>query len=163
MIARNAAPAAWLTNGMRIDPAPVYVKDTGTARGRGVFAARAIKAGEIVETCPVVVINGFVGDLPREIGQIVFGWSYLVTRQVGPLTAIALGYGSLYNHDNPANMRYEADGQLPALRYIAVRDVAPDEELTVNYNAHGGGAEWNENAWFADKQITAIVKSGDPK
>ena len=143
-------------NDMRIDPAPGYVKDTGTARGRGVFAARAIKAGETVEVCPVIVINQFVHALPPEIGQVVYGWSYLVTRQVGPLTAVALGYGSLYNHDNPANMRYVADGQLQALRYIAVRDIAQDEELTVNYNAHGGGAEWDDNAWFADKQIKPI-------
>ncbi|HEX6833433.1 MAG TPA: SET domain-containing protein [Rudaea sp.] len=145
---------------MRIDPAPAYVKDTGTARGRGVFAARAIKAGEIVETCPVVVVNKYVSDLPPEIGCIVYGWSYLTTRQVGTLSAIALGYGSLYNHDNPANMRYVADGALQVLRYIAVRDIAPNEELTVNYNAHGGGAEWNEDKWFEDKQITPIVQGG---
>jgi SET domain-containing protein len=147
---------------MRIDPAPAYVKDTGNARGRGVFAARAIKAGETVEVCPVIVVDQYVTNLPPEIGRVVYGWSYLVTRQVGPLTAVALGYGSLYNHDNPSNMRYEADGPMQALRYIAVRDIAQDEELTVNYNAVGGGAEWNENAWFADKRITPIVTSGKP-
>ncbi len=30
----------------------------------------------------------------------------------------------------------------------ATRDIAAGEELTVNYNAHGGGAEWSDNAWF---------------
>ena len=147
---------------MRIEPASVYVKDTGTARGRGVFAARGFKTGEIVETCPVVVVNQFVSDLPPEVGCIVFGWSYLVTRQVGRQTAIVLGYGSLYNHENPSSMRYEADGQAQVMRFIAVRDIAPDEELTVNYNAFGGGTESKENTWFSDKQITAIVKSDAP-
>jgi len=141
---------------MRIDPVSAYVKDTGTARGRGVFAARSFKAGETVETCPVIVVDQFVSDLPPELGCIVFGWSYLVTRQVGRLTAVVLGYGSLYNHANPASMRYEADGPAQVMRFIAVRDIAPDEELTVNYNAFGGGAESKEDAWFADKRITPI-------
>jgi len=147
---------------MQIDPALAYVKDTGTASGRGVFASRGFKAGGTVEICPVVVVNKLAHELPQEIGCIVFGWNYLVTRQVGPLTAIALGYGSLYNHNNPANMRYEADNHLKALRFIAVRDIVQDEELTVNYNAYGGGAEWNDNKWFEDKGITPIVKSGRP-
>ena len=148
---------------MRIDPAPAYVKDTGTARGRGVFAARTVRAGETVETCPVIIVDTDMGHLPAEIAHIVYGWSYLVSRQVGPQTAIPLGFGCLYNHDNPANMRYEADGPGQVLRYIAVRDISQDEELTVNYNAHGGGAESTDNAWFADKQITPIVKSGNSK
>lgn len=147
---------------MRIEPPHAYVKHTGTPRGRGVFAARDFKAGETVEICPVIVVNQMAGGLPPEVGQIVYGWSYLVTGQVGPLTAISLGYGSIYNHDNPANMRYQADGPRRALCYIAVRDIAQDEELTVNYNAYGGGAEWKENAWFADKQITPITKGGAP-
>jgi hypothetical protein len=145
---------------MQIDPPLAYVKDTGTASGRGVFASRGFKAGETVEICPVVVVNKVASDLPPEVGCIIFGWSYLVTRQVGSLTAIALGYGSLYNHNNPANMRYEADDRIKALRFIAVRDIVQDEELTVNYNAYGGGAEWNDNRWFEDKGITPIVKSG---
>ena len=88
-------------------------------------------------------------------------WLELPRHQAGRIaTAIALGYGSLYDHNNPANMRYEADDRIKALRFIAVRDIVQDEELTVNYNAYGGGAEWNDNRWFEDKGITPIVKSG---
>jgi uncharacterized protein len=144
---------------MQISPPFAYVKETG-ARGRGVFASRGFKSGEIVETCPIIVVDKPMSDLPGEIACILFGWSYLVTRQVGPMTAIALGYGSLYNHNNPANMRYEADDHIKAIRFIAVRDIVQDEELTVNYNAHGGGAEWHENKWFEDKRITPIVTAG---
>jgi hypothetical protein len=148
------------TISMQIDPPLAYVKDTGTVRGRGVFAARGFKSGETVEICPVIVVSKLANDLPQEVGCVLFGWSYLVTRQVGPQTAVALGYGSLYNHNNPANMRYEADDHLKALRFIAVRDIAQDEELTVNYNAYGGGPEWDDNKWFENKGITPIVKSG---
>ena len=142
----------------QIHPPSVYVKDTGTASGRGVFASRGFKSGETVEVCPVVVVNTLANNLPEEIACILFGWSYLVTRQAGPRTAVVLGYGSMYNHNNPANMRYEADDRLKTLRFIAVRDIVPDEELTVNYNAYGGGPEWNENKWFEDKGIIPIVK-----
>ena len=141
----------------RIEPPDVYVADTGTAKGRGAFAARPFRAGELVEACPVVPFDLGRGHLPRDVERIMFGWGYLVG-EPGP-QAIVLGYGSIYNHDNPANMRYEADAGAQVLRFLAVRDVAVGEELTVNYNAHGGGAEWADDAWFRRMKIEPIVGS----
>ena len=142
---------------MRILPPDVYVGDTGTPKGRGAFAARAFRAGELVEACPVVPFNLTVGDIPKDIERIMFGWGFLIG-EPGP-QAIVLGYGSVYNHDNPANMRYEADAGAQVLRFLAVRDIAADEELTVNYNALGGGAEWDDDAWFRRMKIKPIVGS----
>ncbi len=45
-------------------------------------------------------------------------------------------------------MRYQADAADISPHFIAVRPIAAGEELTVNYNAHGGGGEWNDDAWF---------------
>lgn len=56
----------------------------------------------------------------------------------GSAHAVALGYGSLFNHDNPASLRYEADPGNLSLRFIATRDIAAGEELTINYNAPQG-------------------------
>ena len=39
----------------------------------------------------------------------------------------ALGYGSLYNHGNPANMRYEGDDEAKVLRFVAIRAIAAGE------------------------------------
>ena len=142
---------------MRILPPAVYVGDTGTPKGRGAFAARAFCAGELVEACPVVPFHLGVGDLPTGIERIMFGWGFLIG-EPGP-QAIVLGYGSVYNHDNPANMRYEADAGDQVLRFVAVRDIEVDEELTVNYNALGGGAEWDDDAWFRRMKIKPIVGS----
>lgn len=131
---------------MRIAPAKAYVEDTGTRKGRGVFAARAFAAGETVEVCPVIPFLDGSARLPVELKRVTFDWGYL-SGEPGP-QAIALGYGSMYNHANPANMRYRADAANASLHFIAVRAIAAGEELTVNYNAHGGGAEWSDNAWF---------------
>jgi hypothetical protein len=142
---------------MRILPPAVYVADTGTPKGRGVFAARTFVTGELVEACPVVPFGLNTSNLPREIERIMFGWGYLIGSP--GLQAVVLGYGSVYNHDNPSNMRYEAYASIQELRFIAVRDIDVDEELTVNYNAHGGGAEWDDNAWFQRMSVKPIVGS----
>jgi hypothetical protein len=36
-------------------------------------------------------------------------------------------------------MRYEGDDEAKLLRFVAIRPIAPGEELTVNYSAEGGG------------------------
>ncbi len=144
---------------MRTEPAAVYVKDTGTPRGRGVFASRSFAQGEVVETCPVIPFTKNP-TVPVEIKQIMFGWDFLLTGIPGA-QAIALGYGSLYNHDNPANMRYEADVANQVLRFVAARKINADEELTINYNAPGGGAECNDNNWFRRMNVEPIVNPKD--
>lgn len=63
----------------------------------------------------------------------------------------------MYNHENPANMRYEAESQHSLLRFISVRAINEGEELTVNYNSIGGGAEWGNDNWFDRMNVTPIV------
>ena len=141
---------------MQLSPPSAYIRDTGTEKGRGVFAARPFACGEVIESCPVVVLHGPFTALPEEIKTRVFDWSVLA--QVQNTQAFALGYGSMYNHDNPANMRYEADKQHSLLRFISVREISEGEELTVNYNAIGGGAEWENDNWFDRMNVKPIAK-----
>ena len=35
------------------------------------------------------------------------------------------------------------------LRFVATRDIEVDEELTINYNAIGGGHESSADTWFS--------------
>jgi hypothetical protein len=140
-----------------LKPPSVYVKDTGTARGRGVFAARAFRVGEVVEECPVVLLRKPYEVLHKELKTIAFYWE--AAEGSAATQALALGYGSLYNHANPANMRYETDGDALVLRLVAVRDVGPDEELTINYNADGGAHVSEDEWWFEEKGIKLIPTS----
>lgn len=137
-----------------LKPPSVYVKETGTARGRGVFAARAFATGEVVEECPAVLLRKSYESLHKELKTIAFHWEM---PEGSPATqALALGYGSLYNHANPANMRYETDADALVLRLIAVRDIEPDEELTINYNADGGAHVSPDEWWFEEKGIELL-------
>lgn len=139
---------------MQITPPSALIKDTGNAKGLGVFSLRSYKANEVVEACPVIVIHGSFSALPEELKNRVFAWTTLAGKPNSH--GLALGYGSMYNHDNPANMRYEADGNNRILYFIAVRDILEGEELTVNYNAIGGGAECDANHWFEARKIQPL-------
>jgi len=123
----------------------LYINDTGTIKGRGVFAGRAFARGELVEVAPVIVFTSEC-MLPRSLANVLYNWEEH-TRE--PKTrAIALGYGSLYNHSNPASLCYRVDSRARVIRYTAIRDIAGDEELTINYSAASGHCEMQSDTWF---------------
>ena len=108
----------------------ISVKDSH-GKGRGVFAQRNFKRGEVIETCPVIVLP------PEEIDSLELTQLYNYYFSWGPDSkdaAIALGYGSLYNHSYSPNARYYKDFENSLLRYICIRDIQKDEEITINYN-----------------------------
>jgi SET domain-containing protein len=102
-------------------------------KGRGVFARRLIHDGEVIERVPVLVLP--VGETrtasgPTRMSGYCFEWGR-------GTVAVALGYGSLYNHSYQPNARYDDEsGQAKVFR--AIRDIAPGEEIVVNYNGEPG-------------------------
>lgn len=142
----------------KITPPSVYIKDTGTGKGRGVFAARRFADKETIEICAVVLFRTHYNVLPKTIKTLIFDWETLAGQ--ARTHALALGYGSFYNHANPANLRYEADAENDLLHFVAVRNIEAGEELTINYCAEGGAAvcdEENDNNWFEKNKIPLIV------
>ena len=137
----------------RIVPPDVQIEDAGSARGRGVFAARDFHAGELVETAPVVLIETAVAQLPLDIQRMLFSWPCEAGRSVH---ALALGYGSLYNGANPANLRFERDRAAGVIRFVGARDIACGEELTINYSAADGTAATPADEWFAEHEIRLL-------
>ena len=127
-------------------PSIGYIKDTGTPKGRGVFATRAIAANETIEICPVIKISTPFENLPPEFQRIVFHWGALA--QQANISGLALGYGMMYNHDNPANARYKASPDGEALIFTAARQIQKDEEITINYNATAGEPVSKADNWF---------------
>jgi len=144
---------------MTIRSPSVYIKDTGTTKGRGAYASRPHAKGETVESCPVVLFTGAYTSVPEEVRKLLFNWGVLAHTTSGH--CLALGYGSMYNHENPANMRYEADVELRLLRFVAIRDIAADEELTVNYNAVGGGHVSERDTWFTGQGVEPYAAESD--
>jgi hypothetical protein len=133
-----------------------YVRDTGTARGRGVFSTRDIEAGEIVEVCPVLVLAGGFKDLPMELRRAVFAWGELTG---GPdANVIALGYGGIYNHANPANLKYDADAEARCMVFCAAQDIPAGTEMTINFNRLDGGTTSDDDSWFRAVGMTPYPK-----
>jgi len=99
-------------------------------KGRGVFARQPIPRGTIIEQVPVVVVPSqeVWNVASSRLSDYVFVWG---DRTV----AIALGYGSLYNHSYEPNARYDPAPPRKKL-FTALRDIEPGEEITINYNGH---------------------------
>lgn len=117
-------------------------------KGRGVFARRLITRGEVFETCPVLVFPaGELGESTSGLWSYGFDWG---CNQV----ALALGYGSLYNHSYRPNARYDDVGPLTKA-FKALRDIAPGEEITVNYNGEPGR---RAKVWFDVIEQSAPTK-----
>ena len=110
--------------------------------GRGVFAARHIEPGEIIEICPVLVFPK--AQLPH-VRQTVLEDYYFDWGNEGDYFAVALGYGSLYNHDYDANADYDMDFDAETIDVVCIRDIQPGEEITINYNGFPGD---RSKVWF---------------
>jgi uncharacterized protein len=99
--------------------------------GRGVFTAAPIFKGDLIEICPVIVLND--GDMPLLDKTALYDYYFLWgDDQKG--CAVALGFGSLYNHDAPSNADYGMDFDDHTIEIRAERDIVAGEEITINYN-----------------------------
>ena len=105
--------------------------DQSPLGGRGVFAAEPIKAGEMIEICPVLVMNS--GDLALLDKTFLYDY-YFLWGESGEDCAVALGFGSLYNHFCPSNADYDMDFDNKNIEFIAVQDIAMGDEITINYH-----------------------------
>ena len=99
--------------------------------GRGVFAAKLVLKGEIIESCPVVEITEKEVSLLRktELKNYYFLWGSDLKK-----VAVCFGFGSLYNHSYSPNATYNKRLKEKLIDFVALKDINKDEEITVNYN-----------------------------
>ena len=108
--------------------------------GFGVFTDEAFASGDPIEECPVLVIPSRQREL---IDRTVFsGYYYEWGEGEG---ALALGFGSLYNHSYRPTARYDQADQRPVLIISAIRRITPGTEITINYN---GNPRSRKRLWF---------------
>ena len=117
----------------------ICVRTIGT-KGRGVFAQRIIREGEILERSPVIVLPG--GQWQNIERTVLFNYCY----GWGEDSALALGVGSLFNHSYHPNAAYVRHLEEQVIDYVALRDIEPEEEITINYN---GDPNDMDPVWFA--------------
>ena len=112
--------------------AEVRWKESISGRGRGVFAYRDFKEGEIIEVAPVIPVSKrnvkSNGEAPD---GYLLDWdgNYEDEEHCMPL-----GYIMLYNHSNTPNVMLDQDFDAYTMTVIALRDIKSGEELFWNYN-----------------------------
>lgn len=125
----------------------VYVKASQIPNaGRGVYAQDNIKKDEIIERCPVIEIP--ISDESNVKEGILITYFYYSGKNKQKI-ALALGFGSIYNHTYQPNAVYKIREAQGVIDFIALKNIKKDEEITVNYK--GKNSKNNNPLWFEVK------------
>jgi hypothetical protein len=123
---------------VRLAETPSVIVSWSPLGGRGVFAARDMKKGELVERCPYLRMHeddasGLLNDYVFEDGD--------------QTVVLPLGYGGLYNHAHPGNLEHYDDEDDECFEYYTSRPVWAGEELCLDY-----GESWWETREFEPEE-----------
>lgn len=107
----------------------LYIANT-TDRGRGVFTAKAITKGEIIEICPLIILSEKDKKIIHQthLHDYYFDWG-----ETEKECAIALGYGSIYNHDTNPNADYFMNHEDQSITVECIQDIEAGSEITFMY------------------------------
>lgn len=98
--------------------------------GLGVFAAKNIKKGVVVEESPFLVLG------PDDYGGIVVDYVFAASDDSDD-SYFMLGWGSLFNHADNHNITYHLDEERNIVIFETCKNVKKGTQLCVNY-----GKEW---------------------
>lgn len=109
----------------------VITISASTISGRGAFAAKNIKEGDIIERCPAIEVTD------RDIGGELVNYVFYGNTEAARL--VVMGYGMLFNHSSTPNVAYyrEDTGLGPEMILYTLRNIRKGEELFYNY-----GDDW---------------------
>ncbi|MEM6395943.1 MAG: SET domain-containing protein [Bacteroidota bacterium] len=107
---------------------PLY-PNSSPISGRGVFTAEALPKGSAIEIAPVIVLSKEDKEAIHQthLHDYYFDWGK------DGRAAIALGFGSLYNHSPDPNADYYMDFEAQTINFFTRRDIAAGEEITIDY------------------------------
>ena len=114
--------------------------------GRGVFANQNIKKGELIEKCPIIDIPE--SDMSNLNESILTTYFFYFGKNKERL-AVALGFGSLYNHSHTPTATYKIKYKEKVIDFIALRNIKKDSEITIGYNF--GNPKHKSPLWFEIK------------
>lgn len=107
--------------------------------GKGVFASKNIKKGEIIEVAPILVLE--FTDFIDTKWNLLFEYYFWMEKYV----ALALGFASLYNHSKDPNCKYQIKRVEKTITFTATRNILKGEEIYFNYK---GLANPKTPLWF---------------
>ena len=107
------------------------------------FCTEDILADSVIEICPILIIPG---EQAREIVRGYILYEYYFEWKKDSI-ALALGYGSLYNHAATPNAFFEADYKNQYIIFKAATDIPSGTEILVESHA----CNPDEQVWFEIK------------
>lgn len=113
----------------------IYVKKS-SMHGFGVFAAKTIRKGEIIEECYAIISRG--GD--KTLMDFYF--------DAKGKYALLTGFGSIYNHSDEPNADYTINRKRRIATIKADRTIRKGEEIFVSY-----GEKWFSSRGLKSKEI----------
>jgi len=118
----------------------LYILDS-IQKGRGVYTSIDINEGDTIEICPVIVISKT--ELPIIHKTVLHDYYFLWGEQMDEC-AIALGFGSLYNHEVHPNANFILDLDSNTIDIEAIKKIPAGSEITLNYHGEPGdsGTLW---------------------
>lgn len=122
----------------------IKFRSAGKNNGRGVFADKNFKKGEILEKAPVIKLTPTEREHCEEtiLNFYLYPWKSLHD------ASVVLGYGSVYNHSDNPNAKWVPLLKSRVMKYVALRNIKKGEEVTVDYN---GPYEPDELDWLKPK------------
>ncbi|GMH46826.1 hypothetical protein TrVE_jg9653 [Triparma verrucosa] len=97
--------------------------------GRGLYATILIPAGTLIHTAPCLL---FTKDSYTAHARHTVLEHYLFNCTNGD-RLLALGYGSIFNHDETPNVDFRVDRENMCITYRACREIEAGKELCIYY------------------------------
>lgn len=96
--------------------------------GRGLYATRNFKKGEIIEISPVVIVEkSDVHTIEATVLNLyVFEWNKNTS-------ALALGNGSLFNHSRRSNVSYMNSFRTKEIVFVTTKNIKKGQQLFIDY------------------------------
>ena len=111
-------------------------------KGRAVYCTTDISEGDLIEVCQIILIPAI--ELPI-IHRTTLHDYYFLWGEDSDQCAIALGFGSLYNHQIWNNADFLLDYENNTIDIFAVKDIPAGTEITINYHGVNGD---DSDLWF---------------
>lgn len=112
---------------MKLKYKKVYVGSAGK-KGRGVFARKPFKKGEVIEVSPYIGIPH--RDDKKLIDTIINSYWFELDKKT---SAIGLGLTSMYNHSQAPNAQFSTNRKKRTITIKTLRRIRPKEEITIDY------------------------------
>jgi len=98
--------------------------------GRGVFAGQDFQKGELIEVCPMLIVDDYSATMAWVAGQSDFERYFF---DFDGVFGIALGYGSLYNHSKTPNALYIDNSKGNELIIYASKNIKKGYQVFIDY------------------------------